>query len=182
VSPLPWVDVGGQVGWISGGADIRVGRPAASDRTWAFNLAAGFDTGEAGPYQPTKPTRARWLRAEAYPLLPWFDRHLRLVLAAGVDVGQFHHELPDPRPQTGFNDWIGPDDVETIRRETRLETSVGIFAYDGHLSSALLSLSPYFVLNSGAPPSDCDGCQRFTSYHQEWGFVLVVRGTLRHGF
>jgi hypothetical protein len=180
LSPIKWVDIGGQIGWLGGGADIRVGLPALEGTPVAFNLAAGFETGEAGFFKETKPLRSRWLRLEAYPLVPLPGRKNRLVLAAGVNFGQFHHELPDPRPQVGFSDAWGPSDVQTIRSETRVETSIGLFL-PARFASALITVSPYYVIDAGTPRMDCDACT-IAVYKQSWGVVLVSRFALRLGF
>jgi hypothetical protein len=181
ISPVDWVDLGGQIGWIGGGADARIGLPAVDGRWLAFNIAAGFETGEAGPFKETKPLRSKWLRLEAYPLLPFKRQHVRLVFAAGIDFGLFHHELPDPRPEIGFNDGWGPADVQTIRRETRLETSVGMFYAPVRFATVLLTISPYFVLDAGSPERNCDACT-IAGYRQDWGIVIVSRLALRRAF
>jgi len=181
VSPVDWVDLGGQIGWIGGGADARIGIPAIDGRRLALNLAAGFETGDAGPFKETKPTSAKWLRLEAYPLLPFKRQHVRLVFAAGVDFGMFFHALRDPRPQVGFDDTWGPADVQTIRRETRLETSFGLFYAPIRFATVLLTVSPYLVLDAGSPERNCDACT-IAGYRQEWGVVIVSRLALRHGF
>src|SRR5262245_42333594 len=84
LSPLKWFDIGGQIGAIGGGADVRVGLPAADDIPVALNLTAGFETGEAGFMKETKALRAKWIRLEAYPRVPLSTPGARLVLAAGL--------------------------------------------------------------------------------------------------
>ena len=152
LSPLKWVDVGGQIGWIGGGADARIGLPAVDGRWLAFDLAAGFETGEAGFFKETKPTRATWLRLAAYPL------------------------LPSPR-----DDGLAPSHVQTIRRETRLETSIGVFYAPARFATVQLTVNPYFVLDAGSPERACDACA-IAGYRQQWGIVAVTRLALRRGF
>jgi hypothetical protein len=36
VSPVAWMDVGGQIGWVDGGADLRIGLPARPGDSRAF--------------------------------------------------------------------------------------------------------------------------------------------------
>ena len=105
LSPLKWMDVGGQLGWIDGGADARVGLPAFDGWPVAVNLAAGFATGSLGPFKDTKAQRSRWLRLEAYPRVPLAENAF-LVLALGLNTGDFYHQLPDPRPNAGDGDGI----------------------------------------------------------------------------
>jgi len=181
LSPLKWFDIGGQVGWLDAGADIRVGRPAALGTNWPFNLAAGFTTGKGGPFEDTKPTRARWLRLEAYPALPSPDIHARLVLAGGVDFGVFLHEIGDPRPQTMFSDGWGPIAINVVRPETRIESSVGIFI-PAPIASFMFTVSPYVTVAAGAPEINCHACQPVVSYREEWGLVFVSRFALRTSF
>jgi hypothetical protein len=181
LSPLKWVDVGGQIGWIGGGADARIGLPAIDGRWLAFDFAAGFETGEAGFFKETKPTRAKWLRLETYPLLPIPRQQVRLILAVGVDFGMFHHELADPRPEVEFNDGLAPSHVQTIRRETRLETSIGVFYAPARFATVQLTVNPYFVLDAGSPERACDACA-IAGYRQQWGIVVVTRLALRRGF
>jgi hypothetical protein len=182
LSPVKWLDIGGQLGWLDSGADLRVGVPAAPERSWAFDLAAGFDTGRGGLFEDTKPTRSRWLRLEAYPSLPNPQLHTRLVLAAGADFGTFLHQLGDPRPQTTFSDGWGPAAIQVVRTETRLEGSVGVFVYPGVVGSFMLTINPYVTVDSGAPETSCHACQPIASYAEDWGIVLVMRLALRVGF
>ena len=71
---------------------------------------------------------------------------------------------------------------QTLRRETRLETSIGAFLYPEPRASLLITVSPYFVLDAGPPQAVCSGCQPLASYRQEWGFVVVTRFALHLGF
>jgi hypothetical protein len=182
LAPFDWMDVGGQIGWLGGGFDARVGLPATADRKLPILLAGGFDSGATGLWPDTKPTRAYWLRAEAYPLLSQ-NAGMRLVLAAGVDRGTFYHQLDDPTPATGGDGPPAPSVVETLRRETRLETSAGVFFWPGQGGSILFTVSPYVVLDAGPPEeAGCRNCEPFTSYKQSWGIVAVTRLVFRKGF
>jgi len=186
ISPIPWADIGGQLGWLDGGADVRVGLPARDGWPVAVDLAAGFATGELGPYHDTKLQRFRWLRLEVYPRLSTGEWGTSLVLALGLSSGDFYHQLPDSRPDPrDGTDAIGPSSVNLIRRETRLETSLGLFFLpdmDGGLSM-LITVSPYFVLDAGAIGTVCGGCvDEIATYRQSWGVVLVSRFALRYGF
>ncbi|MBC8131855.1 MAG: hypothetical protein H7X95_02660 [Deltaproteobacteria bacterium] len=183
LSPLPWFDIGGQIGWLGGGADARIGIPALPGRFLAVNLAAGIDTGDIGPTHGTKPTRSRWVRLETYPALPFLDFNFRLVVAAGIHAGRFFHQLPDPRPQASFNDGFAPGAINIIRNETRLETSVGAFLFPRPEASFLFTISPYFVLDADAPGPGCVDCSApVVDYRQSWGLVVVTRYAFRHGF
>jgi hypothetical protein len=176
-SPLPWADVGGQIGWLGGGFDARVGLPAAADRKLALNLAVGYETGDVGPFKDAKPSRSRWLRLEAYPMIPNADKAVRLVLAVGVNTGTFYHELSDPRPDDPACDTYCPDVVGFTRRETRLETSAGVFL-QGRPASFVFTASPYFVLDAGAPQGRTAGEEVPASHRQAWGIVFVGRWSI----
>ena len=150
LSPLPWMDVGGQIGWIGGGAELRLGLPATPERLLAFNLATGFESGKAGPFWGTKKARLHWVRAEAYPAIPRLRGQMRLIFAAGLGWGDYYHELDDPHPDELVGDGLAPS-IVVVRRETRLETAVGAFGYVGTRAVALFTINPYVVLDSGAP-------------------------------
>lgn len=184
ISPLPWVDVGGQIGWLDGGLELRVGLPALGGRFLPVNLAAGFDTGRVSPFKDMdRSLGSRWLRAEAYPLLTSGRQSLRLVLAAGLDVGRFFHEFDDPRPTTQFYDNFGAPVVDLRRRETRIETSIGVFYQPAGFTSVMFTVSPYFVVDASDLRGDCASCQaNVTSYREDWGLVFVSRFAFRHGF
>jgi hypothetical protein len=188
LSPVEWADVGGRIGWLEGEVDARVGLPAREDSVWAFNLAAGLSSGAPGMFVDAKGTRTRWVRLEAYPALSTkAGSTLRLVLAAGVDAGLFFHGVDDPRPSTSIGD--GPPSFDPglplLRRETRLETSLGLVLHDRGSGSVLFTVSPYFVLDAGAPQSTCPptSCTfEVVRYQQDWGLVLVMRLALRRAF
>jgi hypothetical protein len=180
ISPVAWMDVGGQIGWVDGGANVRIGLPARPGDSRAFQLAAGFDTDEAGLYKDWKAAGSKWVRLEAYPLLPLPGGKTRLVLAGGIDFGLFHHELDDPRPPEHVSDvGLNLTTIRIIRRETRLETSVGLFI-PGRFVSALITVSPYFVVDADNP--DKNELYPIASYRQSWGIAFVSRLALRHAF
>jgi len=182
LSPLPWMDVGAQIGWLGGGAELRLGLPATPERLLPFNVTAGFDTGRAGPFVDTKGVRLHWLRAEAYPNIPRLRGHMRLIFAAGVGWGDYYHELDDPRPLEPVGDGFDRNTVSLLRHETRLETSVGALGYEGRHLLALFTISPYVVLASGAPRPVCTCNDVVSSYQQGWGIVFVVTGRFRLAF
>jgi hypothetical protein len=143
----------------------------------ALNLAAGYATGSVGAFKQAHATRSRWVRLEAYPLIPNADRAVRLVLAIGLNAGTFYHELPDTRPDEGFCDTLCRDVIGTVRRETRLETSAGIFLH-GRPATFVLTATPYFVLDAGAPQALNPDADVPSSYRQSWGVVFVGRWAL----
>ncbi len=187
VSPVESVDLGGQVGWLDGGLDLRVGLPAYPDRLIAFDLDAGYDWGSGGVVSDTSLARSRWIRLEAYPAV---DRHagrVRLVLAAGLNSGTFYHEVAFPVPRDSPEGNYRQPAYSLIRHETRLETSAGIFAATssrkGGLASILFTVSPYFIVDAGPPQATCALCTNDVStYRQGWGIVAVARFALRYGF
>jgi len=187
VSPVEWMDVGGQVGWLDGGVDLRLGLPGDPSRLIAFNLAAGYDWGSGGLIPDTSLARSKWIRLEAYPSLDRLNGRARLVLAAGLDSGTFYHEVADPNPPDSPEGDYRQPAFSLIRHETRLETSVGVFGTTGGGKggggSFLFSVSPYFVLDAGPPEATCAGCTAEASaYRQGWGIVAVARYALRYGF
>jgi hypothetical protein len=186
VSPIKWMDVGGQVGWLDGGVDLRLGLPAEPGRLIAFNLAAGYDWGSGGVVPDTNLARSRWVRLEAYPALDPLVGRVRLVLAAGLDSGTFYHEVAYPLPPDAPEGNYRQPAYSLIRHETRLETSAGIFAATGTgksaIASFLFSVSPYFVLDSGAPQATCASCaNQASAYREGWGMVFVSRFAFRYG-
>jgi hypothetical protein len=185
ISPVSWADIGGQLGWLDGGADIRVGLPASDRWPLAVDLAAGFATGRLGPFHDTKLQRSRWLRLEVYPRLSTGEWGTSLVLALGLNVGDFYHELPDPTPPEGTHFPTVPASVNLIRQETRLEGSLGLFFLsdvDGAFS-LLITASPYKVLDVGAIGPACGDClAEIATYRESWGVVLVSRFAFRYGF
>jgi hypothetical protein len=183
LSPIKWMDLGGQLGWLDGGADVRVGLPALEGSPLALDLSAGFIAGGAGLFQDTKAQSSRWLRLEAYPRLRGPAPDIFLVLALGLNAGDFYHQVPDPRPDTdpGDANW-GGGSIGFYRHETRLETSAGMFL-TGHTGgrfagSVLVTVSPYFVLDAGPPVASpaCTDCPTdIASYRHSWGVVVVSR-------
>lgn len=175
VSPLEYVDLGGQVNLTGGGLDVRVGLPARDGLQLAANVAAGLETGAAGLVEDTKSRRSQWLRLEIYPRLISTER-LWLVLALGLNHGAFYHSVPIHSSPV----YLEVEGLSLIRRETRLETSIGLFYAPGKrtgiVGTMLLTINPYFVLDAKSPSGPCDGCDSgVVSYRQEWGFVVVTR-------
>jgi hypothetical protein len=159
LAPVSWADIGGDLGWIDGGVDVRFGVPSAAGRFWAANLALGLRSGKPGPFHTTKGTYSYWGRLEAYPLLHEsrdasgvIDSH-RGVIALGLDSGVFFHQLALPPTDTDF--YVGPDDQPIRRRELRLETAIGYCVRPRSGAGVLLGLEPYWVLRgddgSGGP-------------------------------
>lgn len=186
VSPVEWMDVGGQLGWLDGGLDLRLGLPAQPGRFIAFALAAGYDWGSGGVVPDTDLTRSKWIRLEAYPSLDRRAGRAWLVIAAGLDSGTFYHEVADPNPPDSPEGNYRQSAFSLIRQETRLETSIGVFgttgARKGGGGSFLFSVTPYFVLDGGPPEVTCAGCTAEASaYRQSWGIVAVARFALRYG-
>jgi hypothetical protein len=93
----------------------------------------------------------------------------------GANRGTFYHELDDPRPVYG--DGWGPWTVHALRPETRLETSLGVFFYEGRKGSVLFTASPYFVLDAGPIEKGT-----LATYEQSWGLVFVTRGAIHQAF
>lgn len=185
VSPIDWLDLGGQVGWLDGGAEVRAGLPALHGWPVPISLAAGFLTGRAGPAKDTRAQHSRWLRLEAYPHLAGPLPDVFLVLSCGLDTGDFYHEVPDPEPQgLAFDAPVPQGQLQLLRHEQRLETSVGIFVLPrGRVASIMLTVSPYFVLDQGMARRVCDDCMpAIASYRQGWGAVVVARFAVGRGF
>jgi hypothetical protein len=174
LAPVSWADLGGDIGWIDGGVDVRFGVPAADGRRFAGNLALGLRSGQPGPFQETKGTHSFWGRLEAYPLL--FEEHDDLgvreshrgVLALGVNGGVFSHQVP----LTGASDdpdGVDFDSLQVRRRELRIEAAVGYFLKPRSAAGVLLGLEPYWVAHADAIDVG--------TYEQSWGVVLVLSGS-----
>lgn len=180
ISPIRWFDVGGQVSLTGGGLDVRAGLPVLEGMPIAANVAAGFETGDVSFFNDTKLRRSRWLRLEVYPRLPvaW---NAWLVLAVGYDSGNFYREVPNRPPHV----YDSLPSLRVMRRESRLETSIGAFVKSAgpRAGSILLSVNPYFVLDAGPPTGPCTNCvSDVTAYRQQWGLVVVARYAFHLGF
>jgi len=176
---LPWFDVGGDIGWLDGGLDARVGLPAAPGVRWALQLAGGVRSGAPGFFEDTKSTNARWLRLEVYPLIrerrmgDGSVTQIRAVLGFGVSDGRFGHQLSDPRPDPNADtDSIGPHAIWVEREETHLDFALGADFF-GHPAAGTLLVQGYAVLDSS-----CADCDDVASYSQGWGASLVLRGAV----
>ncbi len=180
LAPVSWADIGGDIGWIDGGVDIRFGMPSTPGRFWAANLALGMRSGKPGPINATKGTHSYWGRLEVYPLL--HESHdargvtetRRGVLAVGLNGGVFFHQLALDRqgahdPGDGFN-W---DSLPIRRRELRLETALGLWLRPRKGMAALIGLEPYWLLRG----DDGSGGPAGSTYRQSWGFVVVLSGS-----
>jgi len=165
LSPIDWMDIGGDIGWLDGGLDFRLGVPDYPSRVFAGNVAIGIRSGQPGFFRDTQPARSTWARLEAYPLVGAPDQ--RLLLSIGAHTGTFYHELGGAGV---FGDWA----TQVMRREVRIEGGFGFFTAR-YAGSLLLALEPYVVVDSGAAlASGCPGCDT-VRYHQDWGCVLVLR-------
>jgi hypothetical protein len=181
LSPAPYFDVGGQISLTGGGMDLRLGLPALDGRALAVNVAGGIETGRVGLFDDTRPRRSRWVRLELYPRLPT-TRRAWLVFAAGFDAGTFYHEVADHPPHV-YGGVYG--DIQIVRPESRLESSIGAFFLAGRnpAASVIVTVDPYFVLDAGAPIAPCAGCQsQAAAYRQDWGIMIVSRFAMHVGF
>ncbi len=180
LAPVSWADIGGDLGWIDGGVDVRFGLPSAAGRFWAANIALGMRSGKPGPFHTTKGTYSYWGRLEAYPLLHEshdsrgvIDSH-RGVVALGLDNGVFFHQLALPAKDDGGDGFeFGPDEQPILRRELRLETAVGYCVRPRSGPGVLIGLEPYWVLRG----DDGSGGPVGSTYRQSWGVVLVLNGS-----
>jgi hypothetical protein len=170
LAALPWFDVGGHLGWLDGGVEIRVGLPAAASRLWAVNLAGGIRSGELGPFEDTKEQRAAFARLEAYPLV--YRESGRLVLALGLDAGTFYHQI-NYVDERDHGDGLGFTAVEALRDELRLEGAVGYHWLHPH-ASILAAVEPYVILDSGEARAPCSGCED-PRLRQSFGVVVLAR-------
>lgn len=175
LSPVSWADVGSEIGWLEGGVDARFGVPAKPHTFFAGNFALGARSGQPGPFKATKPTHGAWARVEFYPLLgesrsgTLLESH-RGVLALGVDVGAFYHQLYSPPNPDEFRDGFGFEAERLIRDEARIEAAVG-YVLVNRRASVLAAVEPYVAFDLGTDPRSCELCAR---YHQSWGVVFVL--------
>lgn len=179
MSPVSFLDFGADLGWLDGGADLRVGRWAKPNRAWAAQVALGVRTGSVGPFKDTKTTESAWARLEAYPLV--HGTNGRLLLSLGANVGRFYHQI-EYQSSSDDGDSYGPSAVQVVRREFRIESSIGYHVQDARRASILAAIEPYFVADAGAArASACAGCES-VGYEQWFGVVLVLRGALHVPF
>lgn len=173
IAVTSWLDLGGDLGWLDAAADVRVGLPAAPERLFAFNLAAGHRTGELGLFKDAKRARSYWVRLEAYPLLHSstqphggdIDRASttsgRAVSAIGLNRGTFYHDhayQPDPDDEG----W-GPPEHSHYDDELRLEVAAGYHFRGRHNTWIQAVVQPYAVIDGDAP-------KHF------WGLMIVLNG------
>jgi hypothetical protein len=181
VSPVSFFDVGGDIGWLDGGVDARAGIPDLTGWVLAAHIAGGIRSGRVGPFKDTQGTRSTWARLELYPRL--FHPRGRLALAFGVNHGVFFHEIAYDDPSQEVNDSWGPLALHVLRRELRLEATVGYHLEQRSLAGAssrstqtiLFALEPYVVADAACV--DCRGA----SYRQSFGLSVVVRGAIVFG-
>ncbi len=172
IAPVGWMDVGGHLGWLDGGLELRFGLPASPSRPWAMNLAAGVRSGEVGRFEATKGQRALFGRLEAYPLL--YEGSGRLVLALGLDAGIFYHEIDYRQSyQRELDGSFSFTALGIVRDELRLESAVG-YSFLGRRGSVLAAIEPYVILDSGEP-ENCSSC---VAFRQSFGLVIVIRLSL----
>jgi hypothetical protein len=183
LAPVSWADIGGDMGWIDGGVDVRFGLPSAPGRFWAGNVAFGLRSGRGGPIPETRGTHGYWVRLEAYPLLHEshgargaLDSH-RGVLSLGLDSGVFLHQVELPAKSIDSSDDesfdFGPDTQTILRRELRLEAAIGYCVKPHNGAGVLLGIEPYWVLRG----DDGGGGPAESSYRQSWGVVFVLNGS-----
>jgi len=174
LSPVSWLDVGTEVGWLDGGLDVRVGFPAERGEFWAGNLAVGARTGQAGPFKDTKRQYSYWARTEVYPLLDEsggaLQKSRRALLSLGVDVGAFYHQLELPEDPNYGEDGFGFNPAQLIRDEMRVEAAAGI-VFLNRRASVLVALEPYLAFDLETDAGSCELCPR---YRQSAGVVLVL--------
>jgi len=178
LSPVEWLDFGADTSWIDGGGDVRIGYAAKPSRAWAGHLAFGFRSGFFGEVENTLHTGSGWARVEAYPLLR--PPTGRALLALGVNLGKFYHQINIDERSAG-----DPEDelpaIEVMRRELRLEAALGYFVQQ-HRGSMLLAIEPYLVADaSPVRASACGPCEA-VDYEQSFGVMLVGRFALHIPF
>jgi hypothetical protein len=174
LSPVSWADIGGEIGWLDGGVDARFGIPAEPGAFVAGNIALGARSGQAGPFKDTKRTYGAWARTEFYPLLDEtrtgkLRKSHRGVLALGLDVGAFYHQIYEPPGRDDPNEGLGFSAKQLIRDEARIEAAVG-YVLLNERASVLAAVEPYLAFDLGTDSASCSLCSRYT---QSWGVVLV---------
>lgn len=185
------VDVGGDLGWVDSGLELRAGSPEGS---WVVPMAisAGIrssyltipssNSGSIG-FALDQGTFERRLRVEAYPEVPMGRLGpVRLLLSAGVSWGAFAHDLVVGTSQeAGPNVTVGPVGVLVVRPEHRLELAIGIYRR-GTRGTVAFAIAPWILLDAGAPTRAecvrCDPTGPVTDFSQAWGIALIVSPAL----
>jgi hypothetical protein len=174
VSPVSWMDLGLELGWLEAGANLRFGVPSKVGKLFAGNVALGATSSASSPFKDTKKAYSVWARTEFYPLLSDARSGAKVtshrgVLSLGVDVGSFYHQLQLAVPNdTGES--YGPSWLALVRDEARLEGAIGYTAVSER-ASVLVALEPYAAIDLNTDPARCSRC---SSYQQSWGLVLVL--------
>ena len=176
LAPFSWMDVGAEIGWLDGSADVRFGVPAEPGRWFSAAWGVGVRSGQIGLVEDTKRTNGLWARSELYPLLFMRGagrqtRQHRLALALGVDAGTFYHQLARPIEDDDVNEGVGFTATQLLREELRLESAFG-YVIVTRTASALAALEPYLAFELEDRPR----------YRQSWGVVLVVTLSARLPF
>lgn len=185
------VEVGGDLGWVDSGLEVRAGSPEGS---WVVPVAISggirssyfalhsSSSGSIG-FDLDQGTFERRLRLEAYPELSMGRLGpVSLSLSVGVSWGVFAHDLVmGPAQEAGPALVVGPVGILVVRPERRLEFAVGIHRR-GTRSSASLAIAPWVLLRSEAPiKAECVACDSFapiTSFSQSWGVALIASPAL----
>jgi hypothetical protein len=179
LAPASYFDVAADIGWVEAGAEVRVGLPEGT-RPFPVALAGGYRAGWEPLFTNRFSPTFGYGRLEAYPLF-WSGtegRRLSAVLTAGISHGDRYHSVTLPRSQFNENgDNIGNPEVEVLRRETRLEATLGV---DAHPYRGLLLgfyFMPYRVINESSTLLQVyfEGAQgsTLTRYQQDFGLLLA---------
>jgi hypothetical protein len=169
-------DVGGDVGWLDAGVDVRVGTNDQSDVP--FSIMAGVRSGQIAFHIGEKTHEWR-AQVEVDPRLSQgADRSTRLILAAGIAGGSFAHAimLPDGlRSEGGDAPNFDPPGAIFVRPEIRLELGVGLDVRRPQAAASFV-LAPWILLDSQAPTrTACSDCQMaIGEFSQSWGLALII--------
>jgi hypothetical protein len=169
------LEAGLDLGWVDSGVNLRAARPVAGE-----SLPAAVSTG-------VRSGRVSYFGKRTYDghvtlvLFPDVSRaqdgSLRMILSLGAAVGTFAHELVLPESYQSASDApTGPPVASVLRREVRLETSIGLH-WRGARGGVSLAISPWILLHAADPTSiSCEECGRnpvVMNFAQTWGVALI---------
>jgi hypothetical protein len=181
-APTSYFDFAADVALNEAGIEARIGLPERTD-PFPFAVTGGYRRGWE-PYMRTQyDPEFVYGRIEVYPLLASnADRDLYGVLTGGLSYGNRFHSVTLPsqfeNPDSMIH--IGSPQLEILRRETRVEATIGLTSHPVRSLPLGLFFMPYVVANRNPQILQLGGegagyGHQFVGYQQDFGFVVAVQ-------
>lgn len=183
IAPTSYFDLATDIGLNELGVEARAGLPERS-YPFPFAITGGYRRGWE-PYMTSKFTpEFAYGRLEVYPLF-WSDaeRDIYGVFTGGASYGNRFHSLSLPdnfHVQHDMSIEIGAPQLQVLRRETRLEATLGVQARPIRSLPLGFYFMPYVVANRDPRvlQTGLDGADSSTQlvrYQQNFGFIVAVQ-------